>query len=83
MDLTDLKEKLSVNNLLTVGQATISAEALANPSLGIFKAKQFLEGKTSELNAKVDEDIIHITSDVYTLNLAEGVASRVINYIFI
>ena len=83
LDLTDLKEKLSVNNLLTVGQATISAEALANPSLGIFKAKQFLEGKTSELNAKVDEDIIHITSDVYTLNLAEGVASRVINYIFI
>ena len=83
LDLKDRKGKLSVNDLLTVGQATISAEAIANPSLGIFKAKEFLEGKTSELNAKVDEDIIHITSDVYTLNLGEGVASRVINYIFI
>ena len=83
LDLADLKGKLAVNNLLTVGQATISAEAIASPTLGIFKSKDFLEEKTSELNAKVDEDIIHITSDVYNLNLGDGVASRVINYIFI
>ena len=83
LDLKDLKGKVAVNDLLTVGQATITAQATASSTLGLFKAKDFLEGKTSELNAKVDEDIIHITSDVYTLNVGDGVASRVINYIFI
>ena len=61
----------------------MTATATANPSFGIFKAKDFLEGKTSELSELVNEDIITITSDSYSLNLADGVASRVINYIFI
>ena len=83
LDLGDLRQKLAVNSLKTVGRATVTANALANPSLGIFKAKNFLESQTSELNARVDEDIIHITSDVSSLNLGDGTASRVINYIFI
>ena len=83
MDLADLHGKVVANNLKTVGQATITAEAIASPTLGIFKAKDFLENKTSELNARVDEDIIHITSDVSSVNLGDGVASRVISYIFI
>jgi hypothetical protein len=83
LDLKDKKGKVAVNDLLTVGKATISAQATASSTLGLFKAKDFLEGKTSQLNMEVDEDIIHITSDVYNLNLGDGVASRVINYIFI
>ena len=83
LDIDDLRQKLAVNNLKTVGQATVTANALASPSLGIFKAKVFLESQTPELNARVDEDIIHITSDVSSLNLGDGTASRVINYIFI
>ena len=82
-ELADLHGKVVVNDLKTVGQATITAEAIASPTLGIFKAKDFLENKTSELNARVDEDIIHITSDVSSVNLGDGVANRVINYIFI
>ena len=31
----------------------------------------------------VDEDVIHITSDVVNLNLGEGTASRTLNYLFI
>tara|TARA_B100000131_G_scaffold15296_1_gene15638 strand:+ start:65 stop:1606 length:1542 start_codon:yes stop_codon:yes gene_type:complete len=82
-DLGDLHGKVVVNDLKTVGQASITAEAIASPTLGIFKAKDFLESKTSELNARVGEDIIHITSDVSSVNLGDGVANRVISYIFI
>ena len=82
-DLADLHGKVVVNDLKTVGQATMTAEAVASPTLGIFKARDFLQNKTLELNARVGEDIIHITSDVSSLNLGDGTASRVINYIFI
>ena len=83
LDVQDLRNKLAVSNLKTVGAATVTANALASPTLGIFKAKDFLESQTPELNARVNEDIIHITSDVSSVNLGDGTASRVINYIFI
>jgi hypothetical protein len=83
LDLRDLEGKVVTSELQTVGAASVTASALASPTLGIFKAKDFLESKTSELNARVGEDIIHITSDVSSLNLGDGTASRVINYIFI
>ena len=83
LDLRDRKERVVTSDLQTVGNASVTATALASPTLGIFKARDFLESKTSELNARVGEDIIHITSDVSSLNLGDGTASRVINYIFI
>ena len=82
-DLKDRKDRVVTSDLQTVGNASVTATALASPTLGIFKARDFLESKTSELNARVGEDIIHITSDVSSLNLGDGTASRVINYIFI
>ena len=83
VSLHNLEGEVAVNNLLTVGQAQVTAEGTASQSLGIFKVKELLEAKTSELNDRVDEDIIHITSDELSLNLGDGTASRVINYIFI
>lgn len=83
LDLSDMNQKLVKNNLKTVGVAEVKATATANPSLGIFKAKDFLETKTSALKELIDEDIIHITTDSYSLSLSEGVASRSISFVYI
>jgi hypothetical protein len=51
--------------------------------MGLYKAQEALESKTSEFNELVDEDIIHIASDVINLNLGEGTASRSLTYLFL
>jgi len=83
LDLQNLKEQVVTNNLKTVGNASVSAQAVVSQSAGIYKAKTILEEKTEELTELVNEDITHITSDSITLNLGEGTATRNINYIFI
>ena len=83
LDLQNLKEQVVTNNLKTVGNASVSAQAVVSQSAGIYKAKTTLEEKTEELTELVNEDITHITSDSITLNLGEGEATRTINYIFI
>ena len=83
LNLEDLKDQVVQSNLKTVGQASVSAEATVSQSAGIFKAKEILLSKTDEFNQLVDEDVIHITSDVTTLNLGQGKATRNLNYLFI
>ena len=83
LDLSNLAEQVIVSDLKTVGAASISAEATVSQTMGIFKAKELLEEKTEEFNEFVDEDVIHITSDVLSINLGDGNATRAISYIFI
>ena len=83
LDLSNLEEQVVVSDLKTVGSASISAEATVSQTMGIFKAKELLEEKTEEFNEFVDEDVIHITSDVLSINLGDGNATRAISYIFI
>jgi len=83
LDLSNLEEQVAVSDLKTVGGASVSAEATVSQTMGIFKAKEILEGKTEEFNDLVDEGVIHITSDVIGLNLGDGKATRSISYLFI
>ena len=83
LDIGDLKDQVVQSDLKTVGNATVTADAIVSQSAGVYKAKEILESKTEELNEMVDEDVIHITSDVVNLNLGEGTASRTLNYLFI
>ena len=83
LDLTTLHEQVSVRSLKTVGQASVSADAVVSQSAGIYAAREALEARTSEFDALVDEDIIHITSDVIRLSLGNGTASRTLNYLFL
>lgn len=83
LDLADLNEKLVVNDLQTVGSATVTAQTTMNPSIGLYAAKNYLETKTSDLNKFVTGDITCITSDVVSLELGNGTASRTINYLYI
>jgi hypothetical protein len=82
-NINSLKDEVVTNSLKTVGQAQVSAEAIVSQSMGIYKAKEILESKTSVLNDLVDEGVIHITSDVIKLSLGGGKATRSIDYIFI
>lgn len=82
-DLASLEQHVVQSSLKTVGSASVSATATASQGAGLYKSKEVLESKTSEFNDLVDEDIIHITSDTVTHNLADGSATRKLNYIFI
>tara|TARA_R110002020_G_scaffold172265_1_gene362529 strand:+ start:174 stop:1721 length:1548 start_codon:yes stop_codon:yes gene_type:complete len=82
-DLSNKEEQVVVSDYKTVGQASLRAEATASQSMGLFKAKEILESKTDEFNDYVDEDIIHIVSDVLSINLGDGKSTRSINYLFI
>ena len=66
-----------------MGQASVNAEATVSQSMGLYKAKEILESKTSEFNDLVNEGVIHITSDVITLNVGDGKASRQLQYLFL
>ena len=83
LNLESLEDQIVQSNMKTVGQASVSAEAIVSQSAGIYKAKEILESKTEELNQLVDEDVIHITSDTITTNLGQGTANRTLNYLFI
>jgi len=81
--LETLEDQIVQSNLKTVGKATVRADAVVSQTAGINRAKEILESKTSSLNELVDENIIHITSDVFSVNLGEGSATRTINYLFL
>jgi hypothetical protein len=83
LDLSDLREQVSVNSKRTVGTASVTAETVVSQSMGIYEAKESLERRTEELNDFVDEDIIHITSDQISMSLGDGTARRSLNYIFL
>ena len=70
------------DSLKTLGQATVTAQATVSQSMGVYEAKNILESKTSEFDALVDENTIHMTADSISLNLGEGTASRNITYIY-
>ena len=83
LNINSLKEEVVVSSLKTVGQASVKAEATVSQSMGIYKAQEILESKTSEFDDLVDEDVIHITKDTISLNLGDGKASRTLNYLFL
>ena len=83
LDLSDLNEKLMGNDLKTVGAASVTAQATIDPTRGLYGAKNYLESKTSDLNKFVTGDITCMTSDVISLELGNGTASRTINYLYI
>ena len=71
------------SNKKTVGQATVTAEAITSQSMGIYDARSVLESKTTEMNELVDENVIHIINDTINLNLGQGSSSRNIQYLFL
>lgn len=83
LNLSDLREQVSVNTKKTVGSASVKAETVVSQSMGIYEAKESLERRTEELNNFVDEDVIHITSDEISMSLGDGTATRSLNYIFL
>lgn len=81
LDLVNLKQKLVTSNLNKLGSATVTATALSEQSFGQFHAKEFLNSKTSEMNASLGEATYYATSDQVSTDLANGTTTRVINYI--
>ena len=81
IDLDGLKEKLVVSDYNALGQATVTATVVADPSHGIFHGKEFLHGKTSEMEAKISEASYYLSSDQYTIDLSNGTTTRVINFV--
>ena len=80
-DAWDLKEKLVVSGLETLGSATVTATATSNPSYGLLLSKEFLVGKTTEMNEALDETTYYGTSDQITSDLRSGTTTRVIQYV--
>lgn len=81
LDLLNLKQKLVVSDLDKLGSATVTATTTADPAYGIHHGKNFLNGKTSEMNEALEETDYHGVSDVITSNLDNGTTTRVIQYI--
>jgi len=81
IDVSNLKQKLVVSDLDKLGSATVTATTTADPSYGIHYGKDFLNSKTTEINAALEETEYHATSDIVTSNLADGTTTRVIQYI--
>jgi hypothetical protein len=81
LSVKDLKQKLVVSDLNALGSATVTATVTADPAYGIHHGKNFLNGKTTEMNAALEEADFHGTSDVVTSNLVDGTTTRVIQYI--
>jgi len=82
MDLTTLREQVSVPSGKTLGQAQVTASAVVSQSAGIYAAKEALDARTSEFDDLVDEDVIHIVEDSLKLELGQGTAERTLNYLF-
>lgn len=81
LDLETLKQKLVVSSQKTLGQATVTATAVAQPFYGMFYAKHFLQSKTDDMNAALGEDTYYGTSDKISIDLSSGTTTRVIQYI--
>lgn len=80
-DIEKLKQKLAVSSLKTLRQASVTAEAVALPCFGLYHARDFLNSKTSDLNSLLGEGGYFIISDQTTVDLGNGTANRVINYV--
>jgi len=81
LDLTSLREKLIVSDLDTLGQASVTASAVADPNYGIYHAKEFLKTKTSEMEAKLSESTYYLVGDQTTIDLSNGTTNRVISFV--
>ena len=81
LDLTNLKEKLIISDLNKLGSATVTATVTSDPAYGNFHGKDFLNGKTSEINAFLEETTFYAASDLVTSNLSDGTTTRVIQYV--
>lgn len=81
VDASNLQQKLVVSNLDTLGKATVTAVAVAEPSRGIYFAKEFLKGKTSEMESELGESTYYLGSDQFTIDLANATTTRVINFV--
>ena len=81
LDLTDLKQKLVTSDLNKLGSATVTATVTSDPAYGNFHGKDFLNGKTSEMNTFLEETTFYAASDIVTSNLSDGTTTRVIQYI--
>ena len=81
LDLINLKQKLVTSNLDRLGSASVTATAVCDQAYGIFHAKDFLASKTSEINDSLEEEAYYATADVIQIDLSNGSATRVINYI--
>lgn len=81
LDITNLKQKLVTKDLNKLGSASVTATAISEPSYGNFHAKDFLNSKTSEMNAALEEDNYYATNDQITIDLVNGTTTRVIQYI--
>ena len=82
-DLGDLKEKLVVSDLESVGQASVTATATIDPNRDLFGGKDKLLNKTSDMQEFVTGSKVFTTSDVVNVNLGEGTSTRTINYLYI
>jgi hypothetical protein len=82
-DLGDLKDKLVVSDLESVGQASVTATATIDPNRDLFGGKYKLLSKTSDMQQFVTGSKVFITSDVINLDLGEGNSTRTINYLYI
>jgi hypothetical protein len=81
LDITNLKQKLITSSLDSLGQASVTIVAVSSPEYGIFHGKDFLNGKTDDMNSALEEDNYYGTSDQISIDLANSTTTRVINYI--
>lgn len=76
VDLKDLREKLLVSDLNTIGEGDLTVEVVPFRSRGLFFGQEYLEG----LN--LIESGQYTASDQVNIDSANGTTSRVISYVF-
>ena len=82
-DLSDLKEKLVINDLESVGSARVTANATIDPKRDLYGGKNALLARTSEMQEYVTGSTVFKVSDTISLDLGQGTSSRTINYLYI
>jgi len=82
-DLADLKDKLVINDLKSVGSASVTANATIDPKRDLYGGKERLLARTSEIQEYVTGSKVLMASDVINLDLGQGTSSRTINYLYI
>ena len=82
-DLSDLNEKLVINDLESVGAASVTAMAVIDPKRDLYGGKSSLLGRTAEMESYVTGSKIFTTSDVVNIDLGQGTSTRTINYLYI
>ena len=81
LDLQNLKQKLVTSSQDSLGQASVTITTVASPEYGIFHGKDFLNGKTEDMNSALEEDTYYGSSDQISIDFANSTTTRVINYI--